>query len=253
MSQTARAPSPLWMARLAGGLWLLVIAAGVFAEVFVRSTLVVSRDAAASSANILASEQLFRLGFVADLVSAGAYVATSFLLYDLLKPVNRSISLFAALLGLAGAVIMTANLANLLGALSYLKGGGFLTVFEAGELQAFAMQSLRNHSLGYNISMVVFAAHILLLGYLILRSTFLPRILGLLLVIEWLSAWINGLLIFTAPSYAAQLYPYILLPGLVAEGALALWLVAVGVNAPAWREQAGGHPCCAVEPLEGGG
>ena len=229
-------PSPMFKARLAGGLWLLVIAAGVFALV-VRDTLIVPGDAAATAAAILAAEQLFRLGFVSDLVSAGAYVATTFLLYELLRPVSRSASLFAALLGLAGSVIMAANLVNLLGALLYLKGGPALAALEAGQLQAMAMHSLRLHALGYNISVVVFAAHLFMLGWLLLRSTFLPRFLGLLLVLAWLTWWINSFAIFLAPALAAHLYPYILLPSFAAEGGLALWLLVMGVNAEKWRDQ----------------
>ena len=229
-------PSPQFKARLAGGLWLLVIAAGVFALV-VRDMLIVPGDAAATASNVLGAEQLFRLGFVADLVSAGAYVGTTFLLYALLKPASGSGSLFAALLGLAGSVIMAMNLANLLGALAYLKGGPGLASLETGQLQALAMHSLRVHALGYNIAVVVFAAHLLVLGWLVLRSAFLPRFLGVLLAIAWLSWWVNSLAIFLAPGLAGTLYPYILLPSLAAEGGFALWLLVMGVNEQRWREQ----------------
>jgi Domain of unknown function (DUF4386) len=229
-------PGPKARARIAGGLWLLVIATGVFA-LLVREALIVPGDAAATAANILAGETLFRLGFVADLISAGAYVGTTFLLYDLLKSVSRSVSLFAALTGLAGSAIMAANLANLLGALSYLKGGASLAAFEPDQLQALAMASLRLHGLGYTISVVVFAAHLLLLGWLLLRSAFLPRLLGLLLVIAGLCWWVNSLAIFLAPGFAGYLYPWILLPSLIAEGGLALWLLVMGVNVERWREQ----------------
>ena len=230
---------PRLKARIAGGLWLVVIASGVFAEVFVRSNLIVGGDPAATAAGILASEPLFRLGIVADLVSAAAYVATTFLLYDLLRPVNPSLSLFAAFLGVAGSVIMIVNLPNLLGALLHLQNPSALAAFGAEQRQAMAMLSLRFHALGYTMSIVVFAAHLLLLGCLVLRSTFLPRILGVLLVIAWLCWWINSVAVILSPPFAANLYPYILLPSVVAEGGLALWLLVMGVNAEAWREQAG--------------
>ena len=113
--------SPGAKARLAGVLWVVCILFGLFAEAFVRGSLIVRGDPAAMAANILASEPLFRLGFVADLVGTGAYVATTFLLYLLLKPVNRHVSLFACLLGLAGSTILLANLSNHLGALYWLK------------------------------------------------------------------------------------------------------------------------------------
>ena len=115
-------------------MWLLVIAAGVFALV-VRDTLIVSGDAAATAANILGAEQLFRLGFVSDLVSAGAYVGTTFLLYALLKPASRNGALFAALLGLAGSVIMAMNLAqSSRRACRTCKGGPALASLETGQI-----------------------------------------------------------------------------------------------------------------------
>ena len=194
--------SPRLKARIAGGLWILVIASGIFAELFVRSTLIVGGDAAATAANILAAEQYFRLGIVADLVSAGAYVATTLLLYDLLKPVNPSLSLFAALLGVAGSVIMIANLPNLLGVLPYLQHATSLAAFGEEQRQAMAMLSLRFHALGYTMSIIVFAAHLLLLGCLVLRSKFLPRILGLLLVAAWLCWWINSVAVILSPPFA---------------------------------------------------
>jgi hypothetical protein len=213
-----------------------VIVAGVFA-LGVRDALIVPGNAAATAANILGAEPMFRLGFAADLVSAGAYVATTFLLYGLLRPVSRSGALFAALLGLAGSVIMAVNLVHLIGALFYLKGGPALAALGTAQLQALAMVSLRLHGLGYNIAVVAFAAHLLVLGWLVLKSAFLPRVLGVLLAVAWASWWINSFAIFLAPGFAGQLYPYILLPSLAAEGGLALWLLAMGVNEDRWREQ----------------
>src|SRR5580765_7799164 len=106
--------APRRTARWAGGLWLLVILCGLFAEVGVRDGLIVRGDPAASAALILANEQFFRLGIVADLAGTGFYVAATFLVYLLVKPVNRSLALLSTLLGLAGSTIMFANLANMI-------------------------------------------------------------------------------------------------------------------------------------------
>jgi Domain of unknown function (DUF4386) len=84
----------------------------------------------------------------------------------------------------------------------------------------------------------VFAGHLLLLGCLVLRSRFLPRIIGVLLLVSWLCGWFNGLSSFLSPSFARHLYPYVLIPNLLAEGGFALWLLIRGVDAAAWREQA---------------
>ncbi|HWT12074.1 MAG TPA: DUF4386 domain-containing protein [Allosphingosinicella sp.] len=217
-------------ARWAGGLYLLVIAAGIFAEVGVREVLIVRGDSAATAANIASSESLFRLGFVADLVSAGAYAAVAFLLYALFREASPRLALSSALLGTAGSLAMIVNLAHLLEALSWLGDAPYLASFAIEQRQALAMASLRSHGLGYMVAGIVFGAHLLVLAILILRSGLLPRLLGALLALAWLGSWTNALASFLALPFASSLFPWILLPNLVAEGGLALWLLAIGVR-----------------------
>jgi hypothetical protein len=218
---------PQVAARLAGGLYLAVIAASVFAELAVRDTLIVRGDAAATAANLRASEMLFRLGFAADLVSALCYFTLVFLLFQLLRPVDRRLALFSAFLGSAGSAIMALNLQHLLAPLG--------SAIPAELSPALTLASLRLHSLGYNIASIVFSAYLLVLASLIIRSAFLPRLLGVLLALAAGCGAVNGFTIFLAPAAAAGLYPYILLPNLVAEGGLALWLVIAGVNVDRWH------------------
>lgn len=238
MTSENHAASPILMARVAGVLYLIAIIAGIFAEIFVRGTLIVSGDAAASARNILASEPLFRLGFAADLVSVAAYIGVTAILYELLKPVSRTLALLGAFFGLAGSAIMAGNMINHLAPLFLLGDAGYLIAFEPDQLQALARVSLRLHSLGYNIAIVFFGLHLLFLGWLIFRSSFLPRILGVLLAIAALSFLTNNFAIFLAPALAAQIPPYVMLPSLIGEGSFALWLMLVGVNADRWRAQA---------------
>jgi hypothetical protein len=235
---TGALPSPNPKARLAGLLWLLVIVLGIFAEKLVRGDLIVSGNAAATATSILASEQLFRLGILADLAAAGVYIGATFLVYELMKPVNRSLSLFSALLGLAGSTVMIANLANNLEVLFYLKGGDYLASLTAEQRQALAYMAIKIYGVGYNLAMTVFAGQVLLLGWLIVKSTFLPRILGLLFVIEGVCGWIRAIGIFLLPAFPPSLNEGLLVPGLAAEGGLALWLLVMGVNVSRWREQA---------------
>ncbi len=225
-------------ARIAGVLYLIVIAAGIFAEVFVRGTLIVSGDAVATAGNILASELLFRLGFAADLVSVAAYIGVTAILYELLKPVSRTLSLLGAFCGLAGSAIMAVNMLNHFAPLFFLGGAGYLTAFNAEQLQALARVSLRLHGLGYNISMVFFGFHMLFVGWLIVRSSFLPRILGVLLIIAGVCGLIKSFAGFLALALAPQLTPFFMLPSLIGEGGLALWLTLIGVNASNWPQQA---------------
>jgi hypothetical protein len=238
MTERISKTSPRLKARVAGGLYLIVIAAGIFAEVFVRGTLIVSGDAAATASNILGSEPLFRLGFAADLVAVAAYIGVTALLYELLKPVSRTLALLGAFFGLAGSAIMAVNMVNHLAPLFFLADAGYLSAFDMDQLQALARVSLRLHGLGYNIAIVFFGLHLLFLGWLILRSSFLPRILGVLLAIAAVCFLVNNFAIFLAPAFAAQIPPYVMLPSLIGEGSLTLWLLVMGVNAVKWREQA---------------
>jgi hypothetical protein len=214
--------TPRFVARTAGALYLLVILAGMFAEFFVRSTLVVRDDAAATAAKIAASEQLFRLGFVADLAAAAAYLGVSFLLFVLLRRVSNELAVLSLVLGTAGSVVMAANLANLFAALAAVKLGAAPA---SGALQLQALVSLRLHGTGYSISAVFFGAHLFTLAALILRSGFMPRFLGLLLALAGPAWLVYTLVLFLSPPASGYLFPYVPLLSLVAEGALALWLL----------------------------
>ena len=161
MSASLHAPhSPLMKARLTGALWLVTIAGGLFAELFVRSALIVRGDGAGTAAHIAASEPLYRLGFAADLIGAAAYLALSLLLYDLMRPAGRSLSLLAAGFGAAGSAVLAANLVNAYAPLVLLGLG-----YPAGNVglqgsAALVMAFVRLHSAGYNVSLVFFAVQV---------------------------------------------------------------------------------------------
>lgn len=236
--ETGAPRSPAIIARVAGLLWLATIILGVFAEKFVRGELIIRGDAVATGANILASETLFRLGIFADLAGTGAYLGATFLIYALTRPVSRSLALFSALLGLAGSIVLIADLANLLEALNYLKGGPVLAPLVAGQTQSLAYMAIRAHALGYNLAMAVFAGQVLLLGWLLLKAPFLPRIFGLLFLVEGVCGWLRIAGVFLIPDFSAGLNEALLMPGLAAEGGLALWLLIMGVDVARWRETA---------------
>jgi len=231
--------SPRARARIAGFLYLIVIVTGGWAQLFVRAHLIVRDDAAATAANIAAHEPLFRLGLVADLTSVAAYIGVTAALYGLLKPAGRTLSLLAAFFSLAGCAVMAANLVNHLAPLVLLGGAHYLSVFTIEQLQALSMSFLKLQAYGYVIATAFFGLYCFLLGWLIVRSTFLPRLLGALLVIGGACYLANGFTIFVFPGYAAQLSLYLLAPPGIAEILLALWLFVIGVNASKWNEQAG--------------
>jgi hypothetical protein len=231
------AEAPRLKARIAGGLWLAVIVAGMTAFL-IRSPLIVRSDAAATAANILASESLFRFSFVADLVASLCYMGVSVFLYGLLKPVSRSVSLLAAFSGLAGIMIGSATSLNDLATLNLLQNAQYSAAFTTTQLQTMALMSLRISALGFSLAMVFFGFQCFLMGSLITRSTFLPRILGVLLAIGGLSYVISSVATFLSPELGARLTPFIIPAALLGEGSLTFWLIIKGVNVQRWKEQA---------------
>ncbi len=238
MAERIAEASPRLEARIAGVLWLISIAASVF-FFFPESALIVRNDAAATANNILANESLFRLCFVAGFVASLCYVGITVLLYELLKPVSRSLSFLAAFFGLGGVAIGGSAFLSRLAPLVLLRGDQYLSVFTTSQLQAMALMSLKLYVFGFDISMVLFGLQCFIIGYLIMRSTFLPRIVGVLLAIAGAGYVISSFANFLSPSFGGLLSPFILPTGVVGEGSLALWLLVKGVNVQRWKEQAG--------------
>jgi hypothetical protein len=236
MTDRTMATSPQTYARTAGLFYLVVIATAMFAEGFVRGRLVVSGNAAATAANIMGSQTLFRTGLAADLINCALDVAVAVILYVLLTPVNRSLALLAALLRVvADAILGVAGLMHL-AAIVILAGATYQKVFSAQQLEALAYLTLTLHGLGYSISIVFFGVGCGILGYLIFRSTYFPKLIGVLLVVTGLCYLFDSFATIVAPSFSAKLYPWPLLPGFVSEVTLCIWLIVKGVNVPKWNE-----------------
>lgn len=228
-------------ARLAGLLYLIITIAAPFGELFVRGKLVVRNDATATASNILANETLYRLGGIADLIAFACDVVLALIFYDLLRPASRSVSLLAAFFRLMHAAVVSVAALAYFAPLLLLRGEQHLATFTAEQLQALSLVALRMHGQGYNIGLLFFGIHCLLVGWLIFRSTFLPRVLGPLMAIAGLCYLINSFATFLAPAFKAQIYPLILMPAGVAELSFMLWLIFAGVNAKRWKEQASGN------------
>ncbi len=188
---------------------------------------------AATANSILVQQSLFRLGFAADLIVVACYVAVTALFYELFRPVNRSLSLLAAFFSLVGCAIQAFVCVFHLAPLVVLGGAQYLSVFKAEQLRALAFLFLDFYGQGFGIALVFFGFYCLLIGYLIFRSTFLPRFLGVLMAFAGL-AWLTSL----SPPLANYLSPYNLAVGALAELSLTLWLLAMGVNVQRWKEQA---------------
>jgi hypothetical protein len=224
--------APRAAARLAGLLYLVVIVCGAFAEAGVRQRLMVHGDAAATAANIVANAQLYRWGFVADLVPLLCNMVLAVIFYRLFAPVNRGVAALVVLFSVVGSAIQASALLYHLEPLMLLTGGSALAAIPAAQLQAMAYFALRMQVAGYNIALVFFGCFGLSLGWLIWRSRFLPRLLGVLMAIAGACYFTNAMLGFVAPPLASML---LLLPCLIGEGGLTLWLLIAGVDPAKWE------------------
>ena len=225
---------PRRTARLAGAFYLATIIAGLFAE-FSRDTLIASGNPAVTAHNILAAEALYRWSFAADLVAGACYLVVTVLLYELLKPVNRTVSLLAALFSVIGIAVGAAGGVAQLGVLIALGNAPYLGAFDAAQLQTLAYVAGRLHAEASLIGLVFFGIYCALVGYLVFASGFLPKIIGILMQIGGACYLINSFAGFLAPAVANVLSPWIVLPSLIGELALMFWLLVAGVDAAKWK------------------
>jgi hypothetical protein len=228
--------SPQVYARIGGLLYLVIIAAGIFGELFVRGKLVVSADAAATAHNIVTHELLWRLGIAGDLLMHICDIPLMFIFYFLLKPVNKNLALVALLFNLIQTAVLVANKLNLIMAMFLFTGGNLKTV-DPQQLQTLGYLAIKLHGYGFGVGLIFFGFACLIYGYLIFRSGYLPKALGIMLQIAGLCYLTNSFALIITPAFADQLFPFILLPPFIAELSLCLWLLIKGVNMPKWDEQ----------------
>ena len=225
--------SPRTKARLAGAFYLLTILTGILAQGFISARLIVAGDATATANNILTHDGLFRLGFAIYMIEMVCQIIMTVLIYDLLKPVNRSISLLAAVVGLVGCGIKTFSRLFYFAPLLVLGGTHYLSVFSGEPLNAVALLFLRVNDIGAGIALVFFGFYAILRGYLVIRSTFLPHVLGWLGVLGGI-----GWLAFLSPPFGERVFSVIAVVGIIGSLANIAWLLVVGVNEQRWKEQA---------------
>lgn len=230
MSTTAMAGSitgtatPRFKANVAGVLYFANLLAFVPAA-YVHSRLVIAAGTAASSSSALVIGPLYRFGLTFDLIAVASGIAVTALFFDLFKPVSGRLSLFAAYINLMGCAITAASCVLHLAPLAILRGADYFPIFTA-RLEALALLFLRLRVQTAAMGIVFAGVYCLLIAFLIFRSTFLPRPLGVLMAIAGL-----GWLTFLSPAFANELAPFnSLVSGLLGEGALMLWLLVIGVN-----------------------
>lgn len=226
--------SPRSKARLAGVFQLLEGATSTIGQVFILGKVVVIGNAAATAAGILGHEQLYWWGFASSIIGAICHVVWALLMYDLMKVVNRSVSLLAAFVIIVGCAMQALTGLLYIVPLLILQGGSSLSAFTATQLQSLAYVFIKLNSYAFNVDLVFFGLWCVLTGYLIFKSTFLPRIIGVLLAIDGL-----GWMLYLYPPLAYRLFPVIATASALAELPLELWLIIAGVNPQRWKEEAG--------------
>ncbi len=218
------------LARIAGILYLIVIVGGIFSEVFVRQELMVYEDPVATANNIIQKEGLYRLGFVIGLVYLMCNIPLVLIFHEIFKSANRFLALLFLLFFLTGNILEIMNMINHYLPLDFVEIGANLEGLGKETSAALAYMSLSTHSTGFSISLVFFGCYCLLLGYLIYTSDFLPKLIGLLMVIAGICYLFDSFSVFLAPEFAESLFPYIFIPCFLAELSLAIWLLAKGIK-----------------------
>ncbi|HJP86095.1 MAG TPA: DUF4386 domain-containing protein [Gemmatimonadaceae bacterium] len=228
-------PSPLVTARMAGALWLAVIVISTLA-VF-GPAIIVAGDAAATAKNILGAELAFRLGVVEEFVGGACYVGVTVLLYQLLKPVSRNLALFSAACGVIGITVGAGLTVRDLGIVSILRAAE-AAPSDASQLQTVARAAIMAFGLGFKVSMVYFGLQCATVGYLIARSGFIPRVVGILLGVGGSFYVISSLTYLISPALGSVLSPIVIPVAFLGEGSTTLWLLLKGVNVEKWRQLA---------------
>jgi hypothetical protein len=220
------------IARIAGLLYLLIIIFGLIAQIFVRDNLVDYENATTTAKNILASELWYRFGFVSELLMLVCDIGVTTILFNLLREFSRNLSLLSTLFRFASIIILSVTALSHFTALIFLKDSGFLDVFTADQRNAFALLSIKTHGMGYNISLLFFGFHLVILGYLIYKAGLFPKFIGVLLTIGGVCYILNSFIWFLFPNLVEIIYPTILIPCALGEWIFAFWLIIKGVKIP---------------------
>lgn len=223
--------------RIISVLFLVSMVAGFFGEMYAPSRIIVSRDAAATAHNIVNSSSLFRLGFAGYLIEAMCDIALALFMYFLLKPVKKELALLAAFFGLVSTATFAGAQLLYFGSSLILGGADYLKTFSPDQLYTLALLSVKYSSIGSGIFMVFYGTASFIRGYLIYRSDFLPKFLGVLLMLGGLGFIMRNFLLVLAPAYASSyFYAPMFLGGLSLTG----WFIFKGVDVAKWEAKAAG-------------
>ena len=221
-------------ARTGGILYLVLILVGMFAILFVRDKLIVSGDVTATANNIMHSQFLWRSGIAADLIMHVLDIPIMLIVYILLKPVNKNIALLALLFNLVQTAVLVANKLNLIAALLPLESVDYLKTLDPHQLYAEVYLSIKLHDIGFAVGLIFFGFTCFVNGYLIFRSGYIPRIIGVLLQVAGVCYVTHSFILLLAPKFSSIIF---MMPCMVAELSFCLWLIFKGVNVKGWEQK----------------
>jgi hypothetical protein len=193
-------------------------------------------NATATAANLRSMEWLWRLGVAGEVVLLACATALALILYVLLRPVSRDLALMTVFFNLVCIAIEGVAAVSLAAALFPMTSAAYVNAFTPEQLNVMAMLSVRTHTAGFGIALVFFGVECVILGYLIARSGYMPRSIGVLMQIAGVCYVINSFALLLSPPLSNRLFPAILIPSLIAELSLALWLLVKGVRAEQWDQ-----------------
>jgi len=237
MTNKTIATSPQTYARTGGALYLAIIVLGAFAEGFVANKLVVPGDAATTAHNILASPELWRLSVAGDLIVVLCAVPLLWIEYLLLRPVSKSLVLLAILFNLVSLAVEAISKLFLLAVMPTLGNADYLKAFDPQQLQILANLALKSHDIAFNIALIFFGFTCLVNGYLIFRSGYFPKFIGILMQVAGSCYLLACFAALFAPALADLITPAILLLPLIGESSFCLWLLIKGVDIGKWNER----------------
>src|SRR5919108_5013038 len=207
--------SPRVLSRIGGVLYLSINVVGLFGEAYVRDRLIRPGDAKATAANISSMESLWRFHIAAELLLLICAVTLLMILFVLLKPVSRELALLAVFFNLVSIGLEAAITMYLIAALFPLGNSGYLKAFTLEQLYAMGSLTLKSHAYGFGVSLIFFGCFCLVIGYLIFKSGYFPKTIGILLQIAGLCYLTNSFALILAPALANRLFPVILIPRLL--------------------------------------
>lgn len=228
--------SPQTYAKIGGILYLLIIALGIFYEMIVRGSITVPGDSMATMTSLKENEFLWRLGIIAEFLSSIFGFGLILIMYKLTRPVDKDLAMLAAFFNLAATTIQTVYVIQLVEALFPIGTSPYLQAFTAEQLGAMISLSMKSHVFGFGIALLMFGPYFLIIGYLIYKSNYLPKFIGVLYTISGIGYLVNSFILILAPQLSGIVFMVIVIPVFVGEISLALRLLIKGVDEVEWKK-----------------